>query len=237
MRRTLATTLALAVTATTALTLAGGLGAAAAPTRTAAAGAQAAAEGEARAVMFVGNNWAGTADVVDSHTFEVIKRINIVPDKDERMAEIQTTPDKLAFYLAIQQAVGEGNDQYVDDMFSTRDGKILAVSRPSFGDVVWIDLASEKIIKRQPMDGYRTDHMGVSPDGKRLVVSDSTSKAVHEFVLGGADNPRTGKRLRTFVSGETPHESNFSRDGSRIFHASIGRVYTPGGRRRAGPAG
>jgi DNA-binding beta-propeller fold protein YncE len=143
------------------------------------------------------------------------------------MQEIVASPDKLAFYLAIQQAIGEGNDQLVDDLFSTRDGRLLAVSRPSFADVVWIDLASGAIVKRQVMDGYRTDHMNVSPDGRRLVVSDSTSKTVHEYVLGGAGNPRTGERLRTFESGETPHESNFSADGRRIFHASIGRVYTP----------
>jgi hypothetical protein len=144
------------------------------------------------------------------------------------MAEIQADPVRLGYFLAIQQAIGEGHDQYVDDMFSTRDGKLLAVSRPSFADVVWIDLASGKIVKRQPMDGYRADHMGVSPDRKRLLVSDSTSGTVHEYVLGGADNPRTGKRLRTFESGETPHESNYSSNGNRIFHASIGKVYTPG---------
>ena len=69
--------------------------------------------------------------------------------------------------------------------------------------------------------------MNVSPDGRRLVVSDSTAKTVHEYVLGGKDNPRTGTRLRTFESGETPHESNYSADGRRILHASIGRVYTP----------
>jgi hypothetical protein len=178
--------------------------------------------------MFVGNNWDGTADVVGAHTYQKIKRIDIIPDKDERMAEIQSNPDKLGYYLAIQQAIGEGHDQYVDDMFSTRDGKLLAVSRPSFADVVWIDLASGKIVKRQPMDGYRADHMGVSPDRRRLLVSDSTAGTVHEYVLGGADNPRTGKRLRSFESGETPHESNYSADGSRIFHASIGKVYTPG---------
>ncbi len=86
-------------------------------------------------------------------------------------------------------------------MFSTRDGRLLAVSRPSFADVVWIDLATGEIVRRQLMDGYRTDHMNVSPDGRRLVVSDSTSQAVHEYVLGGADNPRTGTRLRTFESG------------------------------------
>jgi hypothetical protein len=180
-----------------------------------------------RDVMFVGNNWEGTADVVDARTFKVIKRIDIVPDREERMQEILTSPPKLAFYLAIQQAVGQGHDQLVDDMFATRDGRLLAVSRPSFGDVVWLDLATGAIVKRQVMDGFRTDHMNVSPDARRLVVSDSTSKAVHEYVLGGADNPRTGTRLRSFGSGETPHESIYSADGKRIFHASIGRVYTP----------
>jgi hypothetical protein len=30
-----------------------------------------------------------------------------------------------------------------------------------------------------------------------------------------------------FPSGDSPHESNFSKDGKRIFHASIGLVYTP----------
>ncbi len=182
---------------------------------------------EPRKVMFVGNNWAGTADVVDAHTFEKIRRIDIVPDRAERMQEIVADPARLAFYLAIQQAIGEGHDQLVDDLFTTRDGRLLAVSRPSFADVVWIDLASGSIVKRQVMDGFRTDHMNVSPDGRRLVVSDSTSKSVHEYVLGGAANPRTGMRLRTFESGETPHESNYSADGKRIFHASIGRVYTP----------
>jgi hypothetical protein len=82
------------------------------------------------------------------------------------------------------------------------------------------------------MDGYRTDHMGLSPDGRRLLVSDSTQRQVLEFsmvdeVVDGKQ-VRVGDRLRSFVSGETPHESNYTRDGSRIFHASIGKVYTPG---------
>ncbi|MGA9747404.1 MAG: serine/threonine protein kinase [Nocardioides sp.] len=202
--------------------------AAAGPTRSAATQAAAVTSRDvAREVMFVGNNWAGTADVVDARTFRVVRRLDVVPDRAQRMREILANPAKLAFYLAIQQAVGQGHDQLVDDLFSTRDGRLLAVSRPSFGDVVWIDLATGAIVERQVMDGFRTDHMNVSPDGRRLVVSDSTSKAVHEYVLGGADNPRTGTRLRSFESGETPHESNYSLDGRRIFHASIGRVYTP----------
>jgi hypothetical protein len=196
-----------------------------------------------RDVMFVGNNWAGTATVVDAHSLRVLKTgVNLVPDKHQELNDILLDPTKLAFYLAIQQGPGEGHDQYVDDMFTTRDGRYLAVSRPSFADVVWIDVAKaaaagaagsvDSIVREQQMDGYRTDHMGLSPDGRRLLVSDSTSRQVIEYSMVDetvdGKQIRMGDRLRTFVSGETPHESNYSPDGSRIFHASIGKVYTPG---------
>jgi hypothetical protein len=195
-----------------------------------------------RDVMFVGNNWAGTATVVDAHTLQVLKSgVNLIPDKDEELLAIYLNPVALAYYLAVQQGPGEGHDQYVDDMFTTNDGKYLAVSRPSFADVVWIDIAkavagrpaSEVIVHEEQMDGHRTDHMGLSPDGRRLLVSDSTAAQVIEYsmvneTLASGTVVTLGQRLRAFVSGETPHESNYTSDGSRIFHASIGKVYTPG---------
>ncbi|NUR08878.1 MAG: serine/threonine protein kinase [Nocardioidaceae bacterium] len=188
-----------------------------------------------RPVMFVGNNWDGTATVVDARTHRRVKTLNIVPDRAQELQDLYTHPDRLAFYLAVQQGVGEGHDQYVDDMFTTRDGRLLAVSRPSFADVVWIDLATGRIVGEQQMDGYRTDHMGVSPDGRRLLVSDSTARSVHEYVMGGRGDPRTGTRLRSFASGDTPHENNYFDGGRRILHASIGRVYTPLDYPRVGP--
>jgi DNA-binding beta-propeller fold protein YncE len=180
--------------------------------------------------MFVGNNWDGTATIVDAATYAPIRTIDTIPDRDERMAEILADPARLAFYLAIQQGVGEGHDQYTDDMFTTPDGRLVAVSRPSFADVVGIDLASGDVVWRFPMEGFRADHMGVSPDGTRLLVSDSTANKVHELDL------RTGAKLREFPSGDTPHENNYTADGSRIFHASIGRVYTPVDRTELGVA-
>jgi YVTN family beta-propeller protein len=175
-----------------------------------------------KTVMFVGNNWDGTTDVIDPVTYKRLKRIDVAPDRAERIAAIKKDPVALAFYLAIGQLVGEGHDQFNDDMFSTPDGKILAVSRPSLADVVGINIASGKIVWRFPMEGYRTDHMGVSPDGTKLLVSDSTANKVHEL------NIRTGAKLREFPSGDTPHESNYTKNGTKIFHASIGRVYVPG---------
>jgi DNA-binding beta-propeller fold protein YncE len=176
---------------------------------------------DTRQVMFVGNNWEGTADIVDARTFERLARINTIPDKEERLAEIQRDPVRLGFFLAIRQAVGEGNDQFTDDMFTSHDGRFVYVSRPSFADVVAISLETRQIVWRFPMEGQRADHMGISPDGESLLVSDSTANKVHRL------DSRTGRKTGEFPSGDSPHENNYSKDGSLIFHASIGRVYTP----------
>jgi len=206
----------------------------------------AAAPAGLRDVMLVGNNWAGTATIVDARSLQLLKTgVNFIPDKAQELADIQKSPDQLAYYYLIQQGPGEGHDQYVDDMFTTNDGKHVAVSRPSFADVVWIDLAKaaagdpDSIVREQQMDGYRTDHMGLSPDGRRLLVSDSTEAQVIEYSMVnetiGLKQIKMGDRLRTFPSGETPHENNYSPDGSLIYHASIGKVYTPGDANSVGP--
>ena len=194
-----------------------------------------------RSVMFVGNNWDGTATVVDANTFEVLRTgINLIPDEDQEFADIAANPVDLAFYQLIKFGPGEGNEQYVDDMFTTTDGRYLAVSRPSFADVIWVDIEKitngggvDAIVREQDMDGQRTDHMALSPDGRRLLVSDSTSRQVIEYSMvdetrDDGSEVKLGDRLRTFESGETPHESNYNEAGDTIYHASIGRVYTPG---------
>ncbi|MHA5047732.1 YncE family protein [Streptomyces sp. SD15] len=189
-------------------------------TASATATAQAAAN-DLREVMFVGNNWDGTADVIKSTgDFAKVGRINVIPDKDARMAAINADPIKWIYFLAIRNGVGEGHDQFVDDMYSTPDGKSVVVSRPSFADVVSIDLASGQINWRFPVSGYRSDHMAVSPDGTRVAVSASTSNTVHVLDIS------TGKQLGSFATGDKPHENIFTRDGKYIWNMAIGDVNT-----------
>jgi DNA-binding beta-propeller fold protein YncE len=183
--------------------------------------APAAKRSKFRPVLTVGNNWAGTADIVDPKRFKRLKRINIIPDIDARMAEIQSNPDRLAYFNAIRQLVGEGHDQFVDDAFTSRDGRRIFVSRPSLADVVAIRVRDGQIMWRTPVEGYRADHMAISRDGRRLLVSASTARKVHQI------DTRTGRITGSFESGDQPHENNFSRDGKLIYHASIGTVYTP----------
>jgi len=173
-----------------------------------------------RDVLVVSNNWAGTADVVSPRTFKRLKRLNVVPDKAARIAEIQADPTAKFYYDSIRALVGEGHDQYVDDGFVSRNGRLVFFSRPSFADVVAIDIRTNEIRWRTHVDGYRADHMALSPDGERLLVSASTARVIDVL------DTTSGAILGTIASGDSPHESNFSRDGSTIFHASIGTVYT-----------
>lgn len=179
------------------------------------------AQADAKAVVFVGNNWDGTVNVFDTNNYAKVGLINVVPDKSERMKEILLNPIKLVAFQAVRTLIGEGHDQLVDDMYSSNDGKLLIASRPSFADVVAIDIATGKIVWRFVVDGYRSDHMALSPDGTKVAVSASTGKVVH--VLDVA----TGKQVGKFASGNSPHENVYSKDGSKIYHASIGHVFTP----------
>jgi DNA-binding beta-propeller fold protein YncE len=179
------------------------------------------AAAELRQVMFVGNNWEGTADVIRSTgDFAKIGRINVIPDKDERMAEISADPIRWIAFMTIRNSVGEGHDQFVDDMYSTPDGSSMVVSRPSFADVVSIDLATGDINWRFPVSGHRADHMAVSPDGRRVAVSASTGNTVHVLDIG------TGRQVGSFGTGDKPHENIFTGDGKYIWNMAIGDVNT-----------
>jgi len=209
-RRTLAIVVALVVS----------VAGVAAPAAT--SGASESAAPATRSVLFVGNNWDGTVDVVTPDSrLRRLGRINVVPDIEKRMNEIYTDPVRLGYYLGIRQLVGEGHDQYVDDMYTTRDGRLLVVSRPSLADVVAIRISTGRLAWRFKVDGQRSDHMAISPDGRRVAVSASTGNVVHELDI------RTGSEQGRFATGDSPHENVYSENGERIFNASIGMVYTP----------
>ena len=193
-----------------------------------------------RDVMWVGNNWAGTATIVDARRLEVLKRgVNLIPDKEQELADIRSDPQKLAFYLAIQQGPGEGHDQYVDDMFTTtrrslprglaselrrrgvgghREGDRRAARTASSASSRWTASAPTTWASRPTVAGWSS---ATRPSARCIEYS-----MVNETVNG--KTIAMGDRLRRFESGETPHENNYTEDGSRIFHASIGKVYTPG---------
>lgn len=203
-----------------AVSLAASLGLLAALGGTGAAAAPAGPSGGLREVMFVGNNWDGTADVIESRgAFRRLARVDVIPDRDERLREIYLDPVRLAFFLGVRSGPGEGHDQFVDDMYATPDGSAMVVSRPSFADVVSLDLRTGRINWRFPVAGFRADHMAVSPDGTRVAVSASTANTVHVLDIV------TGRQIGSFATGDKPHENVFTADGL-LWNMSIGEVTT-----------
>jgi DNA-binding beta-propeller fold protein YncE len=183
--------------------------------------APATAAAELREVMFVGNNWEGTVDVITSSgSFTKLGRVNVIPDRDQRLLEIYLNPIRLAYFLGIRSGPGEGHDQLVDDMYTTPDGTALVASRPSFADVVSIDLRTGAVNWRFPVSGYRADHMAVSPDGTQVAVSASTSNQVHVLDI------TTGRQLGSFTAGDKPHENIYTDGGRYLWNMSIGEVNT-----------
>ncbi|MFT4775948.1 MAG: DNA-binding beta-propeller fold protein YncE [Oleispira sp.] len=174
-----------------------------------------------RDIIVVGNNWDGTIDIYDPHTYQRIKKLNAVPDKAERLEELTSSIKRRVVSTFIKEVIGEGNHQLVDDMFPSNDGRHLFISRPSFADVIALDVNTGEITWRTPIEGFRSDHAAISPDGKIFLVSASTAGKVH------AIDTATGKIVNEFESGDQPHENTYSHDGQLIFHASIGRVYVP----------
>ncbi|CAM5269190.1 YncE family protein [Streptomyces tanashiensis] len=104
-------------------------------------------------------------------------------------------------------------------MYATPDGSAMVVSRPSFADVVSLDLRTGRINWRFPVAGYRADHMAVSPDGTRVAVSASTANTVHVLDIA------TGRQVGSFKTGDKPHENVFTSDGL-LWNMSIGEVTT-----------
>ncbi len=130
-------------------------------------------------VVLAGNNWDGVITIFDPTTFKIIKKVSAMPDREERFEEIYSGLKRSLFSGFIREYVGEGNDQLVITMITPNDGRYIYASRPSFADVVAIDVNSGQIVWRTQVEGLRADHSAISPDGKTFLVSASTARKVH----------------------------------------------------------
>ncbi len=130
------------------------------------------------------------------------------------------SPDRAAFFVAIRQQVGEGHDQYNDDVFSSHDGRTIFVSRPSARRRRGDRPRHQEDRLARPAGGLPRRPHGDLADGTKLLVSASTANVVEQIDTATADHRQV--RLRRLAARE-----QHSRDGNLVYHASIGRVYTP----------
>jgi DNA-binding beta-propeller fold protein YncE len=114
-------------------------------------------------------------------------------------------------------------DRFVDDVFLSKGGDTLYVSRSNLGDVAAFDMAnpSHPILWRTDVAMFKADHATLSPDGARIVVS--ASLADEAQVL----DAHTGAIVASFATGHFPHQNDYSADGSLVYNGSIGDVSLP----------
>src|SRR3712207_9451557 len=71
---------------------------------------------DTKRVMFIGNNWAGTADIVDPETYQRLARVNLIPDKEERLRRSKSVPSASPSFLAFRDQSAEGQTQLTDTL-------------------------------------------------------------------------------------------------------------------------
>ncbi len=133
------------------------------------------------------------------------------------MAEINADPIKWIYFQAIRNSVGEGHDQFVDDMYSTPDGRSVVVSRPSF----------RRRGLRRPR--HRRTSTGASPSRVTAPTTWPVPRRLPGRGVGLHLNTvhvldiSTGEELGSFKTGDKPHENIFTRDGKYLWNMSSAR--------------
>jgi DNA-binding beta-propeller fold protein YncE len=180
-----------------------------------------------RDVLLVGNSVAGTVSFIDARTHENLGSVNVIPDYDAVMADINSDPIRAIAYPAVRNAQllhhfePASGERYVDDVFVSPAGDVLYVSRSNLGDVAAFDLSRPEhpVLWRTFVQSAKADHATISPDGKVLVVSATGTAQVAQVI-----DTETGDVVGSFPTGVYPHQNDFSADGKFIYNSSIGNV-------------
>jgi DNA-binding beta-propeller fold protein YncE len=151
-------------------------------------------------IALVANAQAGTVALVDVASRSVLGTIDVNP--------------------ARMKSAGPGAPNYAQDTDVSPDGHTLYVSRGYLGDVAAFDIASGRLLWRQPLNTGRADHMTLTPDGQSLFVSAIMDNRVYKIATA------TGEITGHVVTGVYPHDNKVSRDGRRLYNTSIGPIGT-----------
>lgn len=175
---------------------------------------------EQRDMVFIANSKGGTVSIVDAEEFEVLREIDILPDG----AQADPTSDPVQGTAGQRVVEATAGENYAQDLNVSPDGRTLYVSRGHRGDVAAFDIESGDLLWKTPVNGFRSDHMTLYPDGSRLFVS-----AISGRPDEGVDVVETesGEIVGRFQTGEFPHDNTVSPDGEYVYNSSIGNILQP----------
>jgi DNA-binding beta-propeller fold protein YncE len=168
-------------------------------------------------VVLIGNSVSGTVSFLDGRSFANLGSINVTADAAQVLTGMNPI-DRLGYEMV--KSVEKGI-RYVDDLYVSKDGRTLYVSRGELQDVVAFDIATRRQIWRTKVEGFKTDHAVLSPDGTQLIVSATTAQKA--YVL----STQTGAVITSFGTGTYPHANDYSPDGKYLYNSSIGITSMP----------
>ena len=174
------------------------------------------AEG-AREVVLVANAEGGTVSLVDPRHLKVLRTIDILPDGPE--PGLTDNPTQALFGQQVVEAAGGEN--FAQDLDVSPNGRTLYVSRGHRGDVAAFNIRTGRLRWKVAIPGFRSDHMTISDDGRRLYVSALTEDEVEVI------DTRLHLIVDRFESGQWPHDNHVSPGGERIYNGSIGNIVAP----------
>ena len=153
-----------------------------------------------RDVLVVSNNWEGTAASSIRTTSRSARRSTSSPTRPSGSPRSRRTPTATFYFDIVRNLVGEGHNQYVDDGFTSPDGKVRLLLAAELRRRRRDQPKTERIVWRTKIDGYRADHMAISKNGKRLLVSASTANVVD--VIDTATGRSSAVPVRGFAARE-----------------------------------
>ena len=145
--------------------------------------------------MLVANAEGGTISLVDARSFAVLREVDVLPDGKEPDPAKGDPPTSPANHAVI---VGAAGPNYAQDQDLSPDGRTLYVSHGHRGDVAAFDLATGAMRRKRAVTGLRADHMTLTKDGARVIVSALTADEV--LVLDARTGAVLGRRLTAQVT-------------------------------------
>ena len=133
-----------------------------------------------RQVMFVGNNWAGTATVVDVRTHRGAQDAQHRPGQGGGAARDHASPDRLAFYLAVQQASARATTSTsttCSPPATAGTSRSPGRASPTSSGSIWRPPARTASWPSSRWTATAPTTWASRPNGRRLLVSDSTANA------------------------------------------------------------
>lgn len=176
---------------------------------------------DVRDVMFICNAQDGSVSLVDAHSLERYRTIDVYPDENPE-DQVSDAVDEVEPNVLNAFA----RENYLEHANVSPDGRTLYAARGHVGDVVAVDIETGEKRWETELEGGRADHQTISTDGRYLFTSDLTTDHVDKI------DTETGEIVGRALAPDLPHGNHYHElpaFGGRptLVNGSLGNMVAP----------